>query len=524
MKKQLFSFVAVAGLLSIVKPVFADNQPASGQDTEKMIQKMTVQAHALESQMSALNTQIRTLKSEQQELKDQVKTEKIAAHQSVVQESQQISSLAHPLQRTAQKQASGFVPLPTYLSGSPVTITSYLGNHTTFSPFDLAVTYTNYMENLRFLQLRQSLYNRYKRNGAAEPSGPMLMLSGKVEGQAIYSSTFASSHTSRIDLSGAELDLIPIINKWAGGFVSFKYDNAQAPNVPLTDNSRIRLDQGYLTLGNLNRSPVYFTIGQFYVPFGNYSSLMISSTLPDMIFQTRARAVELAYEHSCNQGPYAQVFAFNGDTDTKNSDNINNLGANAGWSYSKGDAWNFDTSLGVIANVADSIGMQQTNLPAGFAGFSVSNPAKANPEALARQVPGVSAHLNFGIGQFGMNTEYDTATNEFAAQDLMYNGHGAQPAALNVEGYYNFHVMDKPSAVVASYGQSWQALALGAPQYRYEASVLTSVWKDTLQQIEFRHDINYASNDSASGAGVTTPASAIGGSSNTVTLLLGIYF
>jgi len=535
MKKQFFSLMVVAGLLSITKPVLADDQ-ASVQDTEKKLQKMTAQAEALESEMKALNSQIHELKVEQHDLKQQVKTEKVEATAVVpvvsTMRNPQTSAAAHarlsyPQAMEVSPQACmkpcvkpvPFIPLPNYLSGSPVTITSYLGSHTSFSPFDLVVTYTDYMENLNLLQLRQTIFNNYRDSGVTPPTGPMLMLSGKIEGQAIYQNNYSAGHSSRIDLSTAELDLIPIINQWAGGFVSFKYDNSQAPNVPLTSNSRVHLDEGFLTLGNLNQAPIYLTLGQFYVPFGNYSSLMISSPLTQQIFQTRARALELAYMHPCNRGLYAQAYMFNGDSNVSNNDNVNNIGGNVGFMFSKDDEWNIDTSVGAIANVADSLGMQQTNLPVGFLGFS-----PLNSNTLVRQVPGASAHLNFGLGQFGMKTEYDTAMSDFASQDLMYNGQGARPAALNVEGFYNFRVMDKPSAVAISYGQSWQALALGAPQYRYEASFLTSIWKDTLQQIEFRHDINYDQPDSASGARVATPASAIGGSSNTVTLLLGIYF
>ncbi|HEV2613389.1 MAG TPA: LbtU family siderophore porin [Gammaproteobacteria bacterium] len=522
MKKQLFSLVAMASLLSITKPVLAaTDSAASAQDTAKMIQKMTVQAHVLESQMKTLDSQIGELKAEQRELKAQVKTEKVAAQETtqpaVQTESTQNTQTTLPAYTTSV-QSTKFCPLPTFLSGTPVTIGSYLGSHTSFSPFDLAVTYTNYMENLHILQVRQDIFNDYKKNNVAEPTGPILMLSGKVEGQGIYATTYNSAHTSKIDLTGAELDLIPIINKWAGGFVSLRYDNNPAPNMPLTNNSRVRLDQGYLTFGNLNRSPVYLTLGQFYVPFGNYSSLMITSPMTDSVFQTRARAVELAYQHPCNQGPYAQVFAFNGDANANNNNNIKNFGGNVGFGYSKGSAWNIDTSVGAITDVSDSIGMQQTFLPMGFAGFSAGN-----NENLVRQVPGVAAHFNFGIGQFGMFDEYVTATSAFAPQDLMYNGYGAKPSALNLEGFYNFHVMSKPSAIVASYGQTWQALAVGAPQYRYNVSFLTSVWRNTLQQIEFRHDINYSTSDISGGRG-SVPTASTGGSANTVTLLLGIYF
>ena len=39
---------------------------------------------------------------------------------------------------------------------------------------------------------------------------------------------------------------------------------------------------------------------------------------------------------------------------------------------------------------------------------------------------------------------------------------------------------------------SKDALALGMPAQRWSAVLNTSIWRNTLESLEFRHDINYA--------------------------------
>ncbi len=107
---------------------------------------------------------------------------------------------------------------------------------------------------------------------------------------------------------------------------------------------------------------------------------------------------------------------------------------------------------------------------------------------------------------------------------MMFNGRGARPQAMDAELYYNFHVFNKPTVFSVAYDKSWEALALGVPEQRYIATLMTSIWRSTIEQIEFRHDVNYGMGDTASGASIVTPATAKGGVSNTVTAQIGIYF
>jgi hypothetical protein len=522
MKQQLFTLLVSASFLSMVKPAFAETPVTGNSDQE--LQKVAAQTAALESEVTTLRKEIRQLKASQRYARTTTRQS-----ESVENTAPGYAPVRVPTGSTESKTILPAVrnsPI-TYLSGTPVVIAPYIGKHNAFNALDLVVNYSTYNLDLNLLQLRQQMNKQYTDACLPLPQSPMLMLSGKIEGQAGYLSPYNHAYsTSKIDLSSAELDVIPTIGQWASGYFSLSYDNSPTANRALVDNSRVRVKRGFLTFGNLDRFPLYVTMGQIDLPFSDYGNYFISDILPQDIFLTRARTVLLGYQGASGQGPYAQIFAFNGDTNTNRNNNINDVGANAGFKFTQGN-YNGDLGVSGIANVADSLPMQETGLPYPlFSGFSgpVFNPAgNTDAETLKRQVPGIAIHGALGMGHFGVLGRYVEATSAFAPQDLMFDNHGARPHSFDAEVYYNFHMFAKPSVITAGYDKSWEALALGVPQQRYLAAVMTSIWKDTIQEIEYRHDINYGTSDSSSGAG--TPAQfSKGGSSNAVTLQVGVYF
>jgi len=518
MKKRLFTLFVTASFLSVVKPAFAATTTMDNTDQE--LQKVAAQTAALESEVNTLKNEIHQLKAEQGHLKKTTRTLRNIEQQKPVRTFVPVraapSSVEEPILPAIKRS-----PV-TYLTGTPVVIAPYIGEHNAFNALDLVVNYASYNLDLNLLKLRQQMDKQYTDACLPVPNSPMLMLSGKIEGQGIYSSPYNGAYsTSKIDLSSAELDVIPTIGPWASGYAALTYDNSAVPNTPLAANSRVFVKRAFLTFGNLNRFPIYMTLGQFDVPFSDYGTYMISDVLAADIFQTRARALLVGYQGASGKGPYARVFAFNGDTNTHRNDNINNVGASAGYSFSQG-IYSGELGMSGIVNVADSLSMQSTGAPTAFQGFSVAT--RPSPEVLQRQVPGAAIHANFGIGPFGGMARYVEATSSFDTQDMTFNGRGARPQALDAELYYNFHVLSKPTVFSVAYDKSWEALALSVPEQRYMATLMTSIWRDTIEQIEFRHDVNYGVGDTASGAGVITPASAKGGNSNTVTAQVGIYF
>jgi hypothetical protein len=496
------------GCVAAIRPAFADENSD--------LQKVMAQTSALESQVTALNKEIRVLKAEQKKVR---KINNRAMRQTTVN----TSSSYYPIVSSPKGTSSTNFPI-SYLTGTPIIIAPYVGEHTAFDASDLVVNYSSYNEDLRLLQLKQHVYQQYLLDNHAMPETPLLMISGKVEGQGIYSKPSPGNTTSKVNLTSAELDVTPILNQWASGFISLRYlngYNANSTMPPVTLNTSVNINKAFLTIGNLNKLPVYATIGQFMVPFGAYTSSMIATDLPGAVFETKAQGLLVGYQGANGEGPYAQVFAFNGDTNTNHNNNINDIGANLGFSASK-SAWNTDASIGAIANVADSMGFQQTGISPvlGFPGFSVS-PAS---EVLRHQVPGVAAHWNFGAGPFSLATEYITATKDFDMSDMSFNGRAARPAAMNVEGIYNFHMLDKPAALSAGYQKTWDSLAIFVPEKRYTAAFTTSVWKDTIEELEYQHNIGYKATDSAAAGGFNISPSINNVSSNVVTAQFGVYF
>ncbi|MEO8964301.1 MAG: hypothetical protein ABI370_06490, partial [Gammaproteobacteria bacterium] len=67
------------------------------------------------------------------------------------------------------------------------------------------------------------------------------------------------------------------------------------------------------------------------------------------------------------------------------------------------------------------------------------------------------------------------------------------------------------------------ALALELPYKRYSLVFNTSVWRDTLQSLEFRRDYNYGASNVATGSGISAPT-ASGKQDSAVTFQFDVYF
>lgn len=116
-------------------------------------------------------------------------------------------------------------------------------------------------------------------------------------------------------------------------------------------------------------------------------------------------------------------------------------------------------------------------------------------------MPGLDLNAMAGYGPVTFLGEYVGGLKSFDPQDLSYNGGGANPKALDVEGIYTYYLHGHPGTIGVGYDWTAEALGLLLPKQRYLAEVSYSPWQDTLAEIEFRHDQSYAPSDRASGAG-----------------------
>lgn len=426
-------------------------------------------------------------------------------------------------------------------SGFIVTTSPYLGLRSAYDASDLVVNLSTMNEDLRLLQERQKLDSQLAQEGINIPGTdrPMIELSGGVEASGIYVDPYQGNSTNQFDVTKMEFDVLSYVSNWVTAFISMRYDNApfpgvnngQAANIGQVNgsgqtiaNSRIFLRRAFVTIGNLEKSPLYFTMGQMFAPFGIYTSQMLSNPITQSIGQDNNRMALLGFNED---GWYAEGYAFNSATDINaHSSGIDNGGANLGYQYS-GDKFGTNIGVGAIANIADAQGMQNTGgSPPTFPGFGY-NP---NTENIAKRVPAADAHAELDIGKLTLLGEYVGATTDFAAQNLSYDSQGAAPKATHVEGDYNFKVFNWPSVFTLAYDHSWQALGLSLPQNSYTMDLTTSIWKDTIEELEFRHDLNYPTSDRANGnylvqaPFIPLEVPSVGGSQNTVILQVGAYF
>ncbi len=424
-----------------------------------------------------------------------------------------------------------------YISGITVTTSPILGLKSAWNASDLLYQVSSMNEDLLLLQERDrfnGLLERY--SGDSLDMRPLLVISGGIETRASYSKNYTDTDDASVNLSTAEIDLWAIMSQWASGFMAIDYDDSPPDTGSRVTNSRLFLQRGFVTIGNLQQSPVYMTMGQLFVPFGRYSSAVVTTPLTKTIGRIEDRALVMGY---FNDGIYFQAYGDNGNRVDGSGDGvIFQGGANLGYKNNHSTIGGIDVGVGYTTNLADSQGMQSNGLSSDgnpstqFAGFGkTTNADGTSANQLAHNVDALDFHLSLSRGMITLITEYITALRRFDEGDLSFNGEGAAVSALQTELDFNFVFHGMPLTVGGAYNRSWQALALNVPQESYFAVVSTSFWKNTVESLEFRHDVNYSVTIDTGGGGAgdesldlpVTDAN-VGGSRDQITFQLGAYF
>ena len=405
----------------------------------------------------------------------------------------------------------------TYIAGMPVVTSPYLGQRPAFDGSDFITNISSINQDVRLMMHRNAVSRGLKKLGYPQPNSPILALSGAIEPVTWHSKSYAGNSSWDMDLGTAKLDIAAALNSWVEGYFSFSYDSSPpAVSGSRVSNSSVRLGKGFVNIGNLDHSPVYFTAGQLYVPFGRYSSSMISAPIPMGMARTMARTMIVGFRHQQATGLYGAAFGFKSDTTNCSRATY---GVNLGYDFNA-SSMRGEVGISLMNSMNEAGGMQSASGSAGqFAGFGAS----ASTEAV-NKVPAIDLHANVNVDAFGFSAEWVSATQAFRQVDLSFNQRGAKPQSINIEGAYTFKLKNKPASTGVDYGWSRQSLALGLPHQRVSAVFNVSMWRDTVQSIEVRHDMDYGTSDQAAGAGSTVNRVGSGKSANTVTAQLGVYF
>jgi len=411
----------------------------------------------------------------------------------------------------------------TYIAGTPVVSSPYLGSRPAFDGSDYIVNISSINRDIRLMQQRRRLYRAYESIGYPIPQMPIIALSGKVEPLAVVGDPFENKRWGDITLGSGELDVAAILNDKVEAYLSLAYDSAP-PDVggQRLSNSSIDLNMGFVNIGDLDKSPLYFTAGQLFVPFGRFSTAMVSAPLTMIFGRTKSRPVIFGYKSQQDSGPYAALYGFSSDTTLGSSASG---GINAGYVI---DTPNCSGEIGgsLISDINDTGGMQFTGSSPGntFGGFS----SPTNGSENVRKTPAAGVHGHLNIDRYNFTAEWVGTTSQFRYEDLSFNGRGARPAAAQLEAAVTFNTFDKPASIAAGYQWSSETLALNLPHQRVSGVFNISIWKDTVESLEYRHDMNFNKNQYANGAhppgSLNANTIGPGGATDTLLAQIGVYF
>ena len=170
------------------------------------------------------------------------------------------------------------------------------------------------------------------------------------------------------------------------------------------ESDGLEIDEGFIRLDGEDVLPLYLQAGRMYVPFGNFTSNMVSDPLTLELGETRETALQLGFEKN---GFYGSVFVFNGDVDEEGDDNhIDDFGANLGYLVEKED-FTFDVGVSFVNNLIDS-----DTLSDFFDEDMEGAEAEGYTFSLSDNVPGLGAYAVLGMGSFTLIGEVVTALDE----------------------------------------------------------------------------------------------------------------
>ncbi len=397
----------------------------------------------------------------------------------------------------------------------------YLNIRTQFDGSELIVRTPSIRESSRLLLGNYQNEQAALKAGKPLPGEPRIELSGVFGGQMFYSRGYDAGISSDIDFTDAEVDTYVVVNPWISAFMATAYSNAAGDTARPVDNSNVAITKAFITLGNFDKTSFYSSLGQMYVPFGRYSSAMVTAPLTQNVARTKERTLLVGYQGVEKNAFYTEAYAFQASSGfASESSTINDGGVDIGYDYAINDRVNGEIGAGVISTIADSTGIQSgSSMSGGFEGLSCSTCS----EGMKHRVPGADVYAQFSYKPVSLVAEYVTATHAFDQETgFLYGDRGAKPAAQNVELEYSLQLFSKPSSVALGYGHTSESVMLGLPNHRLIAAYNVSIWQHTLETLEYRRDYNYSTGSSD----VVTSDSAqnLGKIDNVVTAQIYVYF
>lgn len=315
-----------------------------------------------------------------------------------------------------------------------------------------------------------------EQNSSLESWANRITLSGVIEVEVGYENidyddpTKNDEDSSDISLATVELGVDVAITDHVSGSVLLLFEEGEGS---------IDIDEAFIMYDGEEDNPLFARGGMLYVPFGDFSSNMISDPLTLEVGETRDSAVEVGFNHG---GFYSSVYVFNGDIDEAGDDShIDNFGVNVGYGM-ESDDFSMDFGMSYINNILDSDGLgddfEDKMAEAEDAGALLE---------LDEYVGGFGAHVVVGVAGFSVIGEYIAAMDD---PEYVLNGAKEEVEAFsawNMEVGYTFEFSGRETTVGIAYQGSDDADNFIA-ETRYMGVVSVAVVDGTSLAVEYLHD------------------------------------
>eukprot|EP01155_Anaeramoeba_flamelloides_P001469 Anaeramoba_flamelloidesa1055207_38.p1 GENE.a1055207_38~~a1055207_38.p1 ORF type:complete len:385 (+),score=91.68 a1055207_38:431-1585(+) len=313
-----------------------------------------------------------------------------------------------------------------------------------------------------------------------------ITLSGLIEIEAYYESidyddsAENDEDNSDITLATVELGVDVDLVKHVSGHILLLWEE--------DDTEPMDVDEAFITLDGEDVLPLYLMAGKMYVPFGDFTSNMISDPLTLEVGETRESAVLVGFDIN---GLYGTLYAFNGDIEEASDDDnhVDNFGASLGYAL-ENDTMTLDAGVNYINSLMDSDGMGD-----------LYDEAVAEADELGSvlelddYVGGFGAHIVVELGSLNLIAEYVGAIDDI---EYRLDGVKVEEDAIrswNLEAGYTFELMGKETIVAAAY-QGTDNAGDFLPESRYMACIGAGIFDYTSLALEFAHD-DYETDDEA---------------------------
>ena len=300
---------------------------------------------------------------------------------------------------------------------------------------------------------------------------PKLEFSGLVEAEFNSGKDHTAAKGSDIVLAKIELGLDAQIN-----------DNVSAHLLMLhedDDTDPPVFEEGYI---NITNDALFLKAGRLIVPFGNFTSHMITDPLTLEIAEAHESGLEVGYESG---GLRASVYAFNGASDLNKADSdvVDDFGISLSYTMKSG-SMDLDVGYDYINNMAESDGLEG---------------AVINPGTIEEHTAGMALHAIINIDKLNIIVEYVTAADEFNTLDLGFNGGKAKPTASNIELAYSLDMGGREMTFAVAHQTSADIDGSALPESRHMFSVSTTVADAAALTVEYTSANDYEISDGGTG-------------------------